>query len=492
MATPARDQIIQEIRPVIELFQDNFGEPWVGLPKIGKNNAPLGQEYTRLKTLRFREYVSWVYYKKHQKSVGSQAVQDAIDVLAGMARLEPVRDIFIRVANLPGQIFVDLCNKQNQVVKIDKQGWTIINNPPVVFKRLPGMKPLPIPEYRINSNGTDKLEVILNLDRNSYILVMAWLLAAYFDCDFPILNLNGEHGSGKSTITEVLKSLVDPNQAMTRAAPRNEHELMISADNSYVLALDNLSSIQDWQSDALCRLSTGAGWSTRRLYSDQDEIILSLKRPIILNGITEIVTRPDLLSRSLIVTVPPIAHRRPKSEFWKEYEAALPVLLAEVFDALAIGLKEIDQVSLSNLPRMTDFARWAVAALPGIGIDGQEFLRIYDENVQNATIAILDYSILASEIQELIKNQPNWSGSAQELLSKLYLQTSNSSNNNYFEKILPHKLVGELKRLVPALKQISIDIEFLPPAKIKGKVKKMIKISSLNVAANVAAKVSVP
>ena len=79
---------------------------------------------------------------------------------------------------------------------------------------------------------------------------------------------------------------------------------MITATNGWCLAFDNLSHLQDWQSDALCRISTGGGWAGRALYTDQDETILDVMRPIALNGIEEVVTRNDLLDRSPIVYLP--------------------------------------------------------------------------------------------------------------------------------------------------------------------------------------------
>ena len=38
---------------------------------------------------------------------------------------------------------------------------------------------------------------------------------------------------------------------------------MIAANNGWVVALDNISYLPPWLSDALCRLSTGGGFATR-------------------------------------------------------------------------------------------------------------------------------------------------------------------------------------------------------------------------------------
>ena len=62
-----------------------------------------------------------------------------------------------------------------------------------------------------------------------------------------------------------------------RGEPRENRDLMVMAANSWTVALDNLSYLQQWLSDALCCLSTGGGFSrsgseishSRRIPSDE-------------------------------------------------------------------------------------------------------------------------------------------------------------------------------------------------------------------------------
>ncbi len=121
-----------------------------------------------------------------------------------------------------------------------------------------------------------------------------------------MLVLHGEQGSAKSTLVRILRALIDPNTAALRAAPRDERDLVIAARNSWCLALDNLSHLPDWLSDALCRLATGSGFATRELYTDAEETIFAAQRPIVLNGIEELATRGDLLDRALLLYLPAI------------------------------------------------------------------------------------------------------------------------------------------------------------------------------------------
>ena len=73
--------------------------------------------------------------------------------------------------------------------------------------------------------------------------------------------------------------------------------LIVTSAALCIVTLDNLSRIQDWLSDGLCRLATGGGLSKRRLYTDADEHVLEAQRPVFITSIEEVATRGDLLDR---------------------------------------------------------------------------------------------------------------------------------------------------------------------------------------------------
>ena len=123
------------------------------------------------------------------------------------------------------------------------------------------------------------------------------------------------------------------------------------------------AACRPWLSDTLCRLTSGSAFSTRRLFTDQDEILFAAARPVILNGIEDIITRPDLADRAILLMLAPIAEwqRRPENALWREFELARPHILGALLDAAAHGLQMLPQVRLQRLPRMADFALWATA-----------------------------------------------------------------------------------------------------------------------------------
>ena len=63
-----------------------------------------------------------------------------------------------------------------------------------------------------------------------------------------------------------------------------------------------------------------------KLYTDQDAVLFDAARPVILNGIEDIVTRPDLADRAVFLTLEPIPEEqlRPQAELWAAFEAERP------------------------------------------------------------------------------------------------------------------------------------------------------------------------
>src|SRR6266478_9829905 len=174
------------------------------------------------------------------------------------------------------------------------------------------MLPLPVPEP---GGSIEALVPLLNLgSRNELVLTVMWLLATLRSRGpYPVLAMSGEQGSAKTVLSKLLKALIDPNAAPVRALAREERELMIAANNGYLLAFDNLSGLPFWLSDALCRLASGGSFAVRRLYSDDEEVLFQAARPILLNGIEDVISRPDLGDRAIFLTLAPIGEVQRRS-----------------------------------------------------------------------------------------------------------------------------------------------------------------------------------
>lgn len=224
------------------------------------------------------------------------------------------------------------------------------------------MQPLPDP---VSGRSVDSLRTFLNVGNDAdFVLVVAWAMAVLRNKGpYPVLVLSGEQGSAKSTFSAILRALLDPNSAPLRALPREDRDLFIAATNGYVLTFDNVTQLRAWISDTLCWLATGGGFAVRQLYTDQDEVLFDAARPVVLNGIEDIITRPDLADRAIFLTLDPISEdlRQPKKLLWEAFEEARPQILGALLDAVSLGLKRLPDTMLEKLPRMADFAVWATA-----------------------------------------------------------------------------------------------------------------------------------
>jgi len=281
-----------------------------------------------------------------------------------------------------------------------------------------------------------------------------------------MLAIVGEQGSAKTWLAKILRSIIDPNELPSKRPPKSTDDLMIAASNSMIVSLDNLSRIKDWLSDDLCNLATGGGLSKRELYSDADETILHICRPIILNGIEDIVTRQDLLDRAIVAILSRISddERRPEGELLKEFDQMHPKLLGALLDLAVIGMRNKDQIKLDSLPRMADFARWVAAAL---GDEGQEFLEAYKENRDCAVKDALEGDPTFVSLKNFLDlKNGKWTGTATELLAALNAEKKTSAGLPR----APNALSGTLRRLAPALRKIGIDIEFVRDESIASRI----------------------
>jgi hypothetical protein len=372
------------------------------------------------------------------------------------------RKTHVRVAQGPsGEIYIDLGSPRWNAVRITPEGWSLQEVHPVMFRRPSGAAALPVP---VDGGSISELRTFLNLeDDDQWVLAVAWLLGALRPTGpYPLCILEGTHGSAKSTTTRVLRQLVDPNASPVRSEPANERDLMISAANSYLLALDNLSYVPNWLSDALCRLSTGGGFSTRKLYSDDEEKLFEAMRPVLLNGIDLGVDRGDLLDRAIVLSLPVISgnKRETESKFWKGFEGARPRILGSLYDLVAYGLRRQSSVDLPNLPRMADFASFITAIEPALGWAEGTFLDVYLRNRSDANAVALEDSSLADPIVR-IADAGLWEGTATELRSKLLQESINDGEG--IQRSYPataKETANVLRRLAPGLAQIGVEVQF--------------------------------
>jgi hypothetical protein len=458
---PQAEQLL-ELAAGQDYFQARDGRAFATVA-VDDNGAPR-RETLSVRRSDFRNWLARLFYRATGKAPSDKTMQEVLGVLDARARYDgPMREVFCRVGgDTSGNIYIDLCDSQWRAIVITASGWQLVDTPPVRFRRARGMLPLAVP---VCGGSLDQLRQFVNIRDEDWPLLVGWLLAAFRPIGpYPVLCLHGEQGSAKSTTARVLRCLVDPSMAPLRAEPRDERDLAIAASNSWLVALDNLSYLSPWLSDALCRLSTGGGFATRALYSDNEEAIFDAQRPVLLTGIEDLATRPDLLDRAIVLSLPAITEevRLPEREFWQRFEAARPRIMGALCNTLSGALCKLPDLKLPTLPRMADFAVWATAGSRALGWDDDAFLGAYLENMSEAVGLALDNSPVVGPLSKLLDDERGtWQGTCQELLDRLLKPFAGEEPPKNWPRTA-RALSGALRRLAPALRKTGIEVEFLP------------------------------
>lgn len=397
-----------------------------------------------------RSELSREYFKRHRHTPGSTALTDALTALQGFASLEEPTPLYLRHAPDNGALWVDLGDRSGRAVRVDANGWTVADGAPVTFRRseLTAALPVPVP------GSIETLRQFLNVTDESWILIVGWLVSAYFPhVPHPIMVLQGEQGSAKSSTGRLLVSLVDPSPAPLRTAPRDVSEWATVADGSSVVALDNMSGLPGWLSDAMCRAVTGDGLPRRRLYSDSELVVTAFRKTLLLTGIDLGALSADLIDRSLFVElerIPP-ERRMLDSQIAEEFTAAYPGILGGLLDLVSGVMRHLPEATLDSYPRMADHAR--ILRALDIATEGL-YLPAYERAAARSMLEAAEGSPVAEAVIELMTARESaWTGTASDLLMAI---TPHDAPRRW--PSTPSHLSGMLKRLAPVLRANGIEV----------------------------------
>lgn len=392
------------------LWHDSTGAGWIDYIVDGNLQT------ARIKSKRFRNFLSRVFWERERRSFSSEAWSEATGILEGIASDGPEREAFLRVGKHGDCIYIDLGTEDWRIIRVSPTGWDIIPYAecPIPFYRADCQLPLPIPT---RDGSLDDLWRLLNVKEADRPLVVGWLLSCLTpDGSKPILCFSGEKGSGKSSAATLLKRLTDPTRVSLLSTVGDSRSVAVAAAGRWVLCYDNLTHLSVEQQDLLCCVATGAGYSHRTLYSDLDETFLEYRRPQILTGIDLVPTRSDLLDRCLIVRLERISEVSRLTE--EELEALtarlLPGIYGALLDLLVTALRNLSTTKPAKLPRLADFARLCIAA------EILGFLEAYTANLETGCQAAVEANPVAEGILALLDaHNGYWQGSCTELVRQL-------------------------------------------------------------------------
>lgn len=437
----------------MELFHEGMGDAYATVLVNGH------RETTRIDSRACRRRLSFEFYTAEGKAPSPQALASALPTIEAKALFESVqREVHVRVAEHDGEIYIDLCNPNWEAVRVTKTNWAIVHDPAVRFVRRQGMLLLPTPEH---GGSLDALRRLVNVEDADWPLFAGYLLGCLRERGpFPILVLLGESGSGKSTQTNLLKYVIDPSEAPLRGAPKDERDLLIAAQGAHVLSLDNASYLDEQLSDALCRLATGSGLATRTLYTDSDETIFRAARPVIINSISDVINRSDLLDRAIVLDVPPLKEKKTEEEYWVEVRKEHATILGCLCDAVSVALQETEGPDLTPDVRMLDFALFVMRGERALGLGRGSFVNAYASNRKSANESVVELSPVAQAVMRFAEGRKEWEGSFAELLALLTPAVSAETARSREWPKTARGLSGAVRRLVPNLRRVGIEVTF--------------------------------
>lgn len=315
-----------------------------------------------------KAWAAWVaaqYHARHGGVVSGGLIKDTTTVLMG--RPQRAAEVPLRVGLRDGASWLDLGEAGAvPLAEVDDDAL------PPAFFRPSGTVSLPAVEDA-GPEAIEDLRAFLGFEHGHlWSCCVAWLMACLRPCaPYPVLFLQGEADSGKSTLGEILRGIVDPRGLESLGLPKGAEalrNLAIQAEHAHVLAYDNISGLDGDLSDAFCRIATGDGFAVRSLYSDRDQVVFRAARPVLFTSIVDAIVRPDLLSRSLIAQLPVRATEGGRRVPPGELKAGVAARLPRVLGALVAAARASVPVEVPPTVRMGGPAAFAAGAEAALGL----------------------------------------------------------------------------------------------------------------------------
>ncbi|WP_449045669.1 bifunctional DNA primase/polymerase [Paracoccus versutus] len=413
--------------------------------------------------------VQYDFYNRTRDALSAEGLKEVTAVLKARALFEgSEREIHLRCGGDENLMVIDRGADEQNYVHITPEGWELAEDSPFLFRRAPDFGTLPAPE---RGGDVREMQRILDMpDQAFFVMVLFIIVSLARQGPYLMAMIKAEHGSGKSTVTSVIKGAVDPSTVSRQPLIKDERDLYIRAQNSLLLAFDNVSRVTDPMADALCRILTGGGFMTRKLYSDTEQVLIEATRPILSNGITDITDRPDLIDRSILMSLPPIdeSNRKTEAQIKKEVAKAMPRFLGCIYDCLASAMRLQCQIEAPQEFRMADAMHWAVAAEPTTGFPEGAFVAAMRQAQHEALVeSALTNSVVISLLKLLHDVEGNvFEGLMSQLHEALYTLDWRSHHP------LPKSASGlswAISRLRQSLERIGVQVSF-PPRSSAGRV----------------------
>jgi len=450
--------LIQKIKETCEFFKCGEGKTWVLFFVQDKRNI------TPVKSKLFRGWVSTLWREEFKTTSPATTLNNIIDCLDSETLVHgKTKVLHRRITEADGAYWYYLANQTKQAVRIDAIGWRVTEGSIPYFRDASHSVEQVTPA--MNGDVKKLLDFVTLKDEKLKLLFLVSVITCFVpNINHPAFLFHGCKGSAKTTTMKFVQKIVDPSTESSSSLPRTEYDLGLHLSQSSFVAYDNLTQIQPWQSDMLCRAVTGGSVAKRENYTDTDVVRVNFQGCIALNGINLVVSKSDLLDRSIIFELERIheSKRKPLNDIENEFAQALPDILGGIFSTLSRAIREYYNLSLTELPRMADYCKWGCAVAIALGHTAAEFIDAYDENIKLAQNACIESSQLALALEAFVAKNPDWKGRVGELHSELDLILFNMNMKR--DKTFPassSKLMAAIREILPDIQALGINVKEL-------------------------------
>jgi hypothetical protein len=434
-----QDEILELTKGMV-LFHDQYQDAYIHD----------GEKMLSLSGDGISQILTAKYYEKTKIIPSPNPISHVVNLLKSQAiHKGPEIELHNRVAMINGEIWYDISN--GRAVRINKSGWTIEKSP-IIFRKYSHQRANVTP---VTCGDPWKFFEQSNVSRDYQLLLLVYIISTFIpEIPHPIFYPYGTQGAAKSTLCKMIKKLCDPSTDDIAIAPAKRKEMIQVLSHHHICIFDNLSVLPGWMSDILAKACTGATLTKRRLYSNDDDVSIKIKNCGGMNGINQLITKPDLMDRTLLIQLEriPDKDRKLESEIWSNFNKNLPDILGGIFDVLSIAMEHYPYIQLTALPRMADFVKWGVAITKALGREDYEFLKAYENNIEKQNDAIIEGNALVQAVMSMMETTPEWRCKMSEAYNELLSVSGESIKNDptfpkHTNKLQKHLKIVEVNLL---------------------------------------------
>lgn len=399
-------------------FHDLARVPYACIERDGHCEVRAVREY------EFAEWLTELNYAAEGLAPEESAAKRAIATLSFLAGRGEEHQVYLRHGEHEGAFYYDLCNEQWQAVRITPDGWSVVDNPPVMFRRYDHMRPQAIP---IRPEGEhwamNELVSLANIGRvGREVLEVQLHVLMVPGIEQMGGGTLGLEGTGKTTTQRLAVAIGDPSTDVESGLPKNKNDLTLHLSTHSLASFDNLTHISEEQSDDLSRSNTGATETQRELYTNNGTNRRRYRTPSFFNGINITGAKPDFYDRNIIYRTletfdgPRLSNRKMVAKI----DELLPFALGEIFDNLSRAMRLREEFTEEGrwTPRMVDWYLWALAVAKAMGHPDGWFESVFKPLIQRRDYdAIADHPL--TRALEFLASQDGYVGTANELFAHL-------------------------------------------------------------------------